>query len=327
MSIDLRESLRSASAESIPPLDVAALQARTRRLRRRRTVGRVVGVLTVALVALSATTVLSDRDADTPHVRVASPPTPASATDEGVRLTSRLPPGWFQADAPLVPNLSSPEEILAAGTVPLRADSNGPGCDAQLPKGTLDMMQPTDAFVWMTQAVAVAGQPLFDVDGRDFPARPSHFSLEQFGSFPCDNPPLWSYPHLTFHWLWFNEGGHVIGAYVVLGDQISAERQNEVWTFLDSVEFAGVQIKPVTPGTASPSDCVASGTDSTIVPSVLGYPLGHAIDVMQRAGLNVVGYGAHEPDPTGPTARVRAQEPGAGLRVPLGACVGFRTDG
>jgi hypothetical protein len=52
-----------------------------------------------------------------------------------------------------------------------------------------------------------------------------------------------------------------------------------------------------------------------------------AIDMVQAAGLNVVDDGVVEGDPTGEGARVRAQEPGGGTHVPLGACVGFRTEG
>jgi beta-lactam-binding protein with PASTA domain len=64
-----------------------------------------------------------------------------------------------------------------------------------------------------------------------------------------------------------------------------------------------------------------------VAPDVIGKTVPDAIDVVQAAGLNVVDDGVVEGDPTGEGARVRAQEPGGGTRVPLGACVGFRTEG
>jgi hypothetical protein len=75
------------------------------------------------------------------------------------------------------------------------------------------------------------------------------------------------------------------------------------------------------------ADVSASGEAATVVPDVIGEILPDAIDIVQGAGLNVVDDGVPEGDPTGEGARVRAQEPHAGAHVPLGACVGFRTDG
>jgi hypothetical protein len=77
---------------------------------------------------------------------------------------------------------------------------------------------------------------------------------------------------------------------------------------------------------ATASKCVASGEAATVVPDVLGETLPDAIDIVQGAGLNVVDDGVPEGDPTGEAARVRAQEPGAGDHVPVGTCVGFRTE-
>jgi beta-lactam-binding protein with PASTA domain len=71
---------------------------------------------------------------------------------------------------------------------------------------------------------------------------------------------------------------------------------------------------------------VSSGEAATVVPDVLGEALPDAIDIVQGAGLNVVDDGVPEGDRTGGAARVRAQEPGAGDHVPLGNCVGFRTE-
>ena len=63
-----------------------------------------------------------------------------------------------------------------------------------------------------------------------------------------------------------------------------------------------------------------------MVPDVIGEILPDAIDIVQGAGLNVVDDGVPEGDPTGEAAKVRAEEPPGGEHVPLGACVGFRTE-
>lgn len=79
--------------------------------------------------------------------------------------------------------------------------------------------------------------------------------------------------------------------------------------------------------TSATPTCVARGEAATAVPNVLGETLPDAIAIVQGAGLNVVDGGVPEGGPTGEGARVRAQEPSAGEQVPLGACVGFRTEG
>lgn len=76
----------------------------------------------------------------------------------------------------------------------------------------------------------------------------------------------------------------------------------------------------------SPGECVADGPPTIEVPEALGLPLEEAAIRMQQAGLTVVGSGtAGAGDSTEPDAVVQAQEPPAGVSVPAGACVGFRT--
>jgi hypothetical protein len=79
--------------------------------------------------------------------------------------------------------------------------------------------------------------------------------------------------------------------------------------------------------TSAAPTCVARGEAATAVPNVLGETLSNAIAIVQGAGLNVVDGGVPEGDPMGQGARGIAQEPSAGEQVPLGACVGFRTEG
>jgi hypothetical protein len=76
----------------------------------------------------------------------------------------------------------------------------------------------------------------------------------------------------------------------------------------------------------SPDECIADGPRTVEVPDAVGLPLEEAAIRMQVGGLTVVGSGVAEADdPSDPEAVVQAQEPPAGVSVPVGACVGFRT--
>lgn len=77
----------------------------------------------------------------------------------------------------------------------------------------------------------------------------------------------------------------------------------------------------------SPEECVVDGAATVEVPDAVGLTLNEAAIRVQTAGLTVVGSGTPSGDPTDDDAVVRAQEPPAGARVPMGACVGFRTSG
>ncbi len=88
------------------------------------------------------------------------------------------------------------------------------------------------------------------------------------------------------------------------------------------------QAVTVTVATASvgpPVDCQVAGVDMITVPDLIGVSLGDAVTRARASGLQVVGMGTSSGDPSGPAAMVRAQNPEQGLRVPAGACIGFRT--
>jgi hypothetical protein len=79
------------------------------------------------------------------------------------------------------------------------------------------------------------------------------------------------------------------------------------------------------PGTVVDHACAASGPDEIAVPNVVGTKLADAIEIVNAAGLNVIDMGVPDGDPTGPNTRVIAQEPPPDIKVPRGACIGFRT--
>jgi hypothetical protein len=71
--------------------------------------------------------------------------------------------------------------------------------------------------------------------------------------------------------------------------------------------------------------CQVDGPDVITVPNVVGKPLGDAITRARARGLLVVDSGVRPGDPSDPSARVLSQKPQADVRVPAGACIGFRT--
>jgi PASTA domain len=95
------------------------------------------------------------------------------------------------------------------------------------------------------------------------------------------------------------------------------------------------RLLPTTPSTRHPTTAAATGATSApairtapgntrgyAVPDVLGRTLAQAKRVMRVAGLQGA---ASDRDPQGPTAVVVAQEPPAGVLVPPGSVIGFRT--
>jgi hypothetical protein len=76
---------------------------------------------------------------------------------------------------------------------------------------------------------------------------------------------------------------------------------------------------------ATGSKCDDSRPTMVTAPDVTGEHLRDAITIMRDAGLTVISSGVPDGDPVDANAIVRVQVPPAGLQVPLGTCVGFRT--
>lgn len=71
--------------------------------------------------------------------------------------------------------------------------------------------------------------------------------------------------------------------------------------------------------------CQVEGQNFVTVPILIGKPLAEAAAKARASGLQLVGTGVSGGDPDGAAARVFAQKPPSGTRVPVGACIGFRT--
>jgi hypothetical protein len=83
---------------------------------------------------------------------------------------------------------------------------------------------------------------------------------------------------------------------------------------------------PVTSPAEARSDdgrvaCQVEGQNFVTVPVLIGKPLAEAAAKARAGGLQLVGTGMSG----GATARVFAQKTPSGIRVPVGACIGFRT--
>ncbi len=242
MALDISTLLDEAAPVPRHAVDVVAVRARARQLDSRRRRALLTGALAVMIVVVVVSFAFFGRSSTTQRVHIAGttpiPAPPTTVTFDGDGDTVQLADGWSRADGLLVPYLLDPHELGSFATIPLAADDQGPGCDAQLPKGALDALQPTDAFVWIAEANPAfqSTYPQDVVGSTTFPTRPEHFSSNQFAPFDCAGP-TWSYPHATFGDYWFTDNGRTLGAYVVLGDQASAERAAQVFALLDSLQF------------------------------------------------------------------------------------------
>ena len=87
---------------------------------------------------------------------------------------------------------------------------------------------------------------------------------------------------------------------------------------------------PVIPSTEGRSGdvgvaCQVEGQDFVSVPYLIGKRLLDAAARARASGLQLVGTGVSGGDPAGASAKVVAQKPPGGTRVPVGSCIGFRT--
>jgi hypothetical protein len=259
---DLRERLDAAAGEPEHALDVERLERRTARLRVRRRVRRLTTAVIVIVVGFVGVLRYSANGSGDRTSRVATPATPTPSPLQVFDAAGdqvALPSGWFRAAVPLTPSLLWPKEILAVAAIPLAPDDRGPGCDTQLPRGTLERMTPTDAFVWLVESTPPSNpRGVTYPDPSDLPPRPTHFDLGRFRALECSGP-TWRFPDLRFRQFYFQQNSRGFGAYVVLGDKVTTKRKAQVRSVLDSLDLASpttgetIRVEPVSGGT----DCVS----------------------------------------------------------------------
>jgi hypothetical protein len=153
--------------------------------------------------------------------------------DENDLFTVTYPNDWVVSDQPIQPKLSSPFEILALATYPLRPGGEAVA-DFQLPSNAVEDLGPNDILIWLNDA----GK------GNDMPARPSAFGP----STPCDD---WSRlcpepkgdwiptPGIHGWWMGFHDAGRKFYVFVGMGEQAYADpaRAQLAWDVLDSLRF------------------------------------------------------------------------------------------
>jgi hypothetical protein len=110
----------------------------------------------------------------------------------------------------------------------------------------------------------------------------------------------------------------VIGAAVVVGVGLLAVAGRLLPAMPSSRPPAGDVVTVIAP----PPEPSGPTTLGVLVPQVVEQRVGQARTALEAAGLSS---GVYERDPQGRDAVVVAQEPPAGVRVPPGSVVGFRT--
>jgi hypothetical protein len=153
--------------------------------------------------------------------------------DEDNLFTVTYPADWIPSDQPINTWVSSPFEILALATYPLR-----PGGDAvtdfQLPSNAIDDLGPNDILIWISEAG----------DAEGFPPRPQRFEPSE----PCESwtrlcpepeGRAFDIPSVRGWWLGFGDAERGIYAFVGMGEQAFSDpaRAQLAWDVLDSLRF------------------------------------------------------------------------------------------
>lgn len=149
-----------------------------------------------------------------------APPASTGTTPESVvgveGLSVLVPEGWSLTEANLSPYMSDPRGLFVVSSFPVdAAASQTPACDAQVPVSVAGPTTPAGAFVWVTEAGAVAIQSS-QHEGRAVRLRPEMITAAGISDFECGD-----LAHL--YNIWFEEDGRLIGIYIGIGDQTSTE--------------------------------------------------------------------------------------------------------
>jgi hypothetical protein len=156
--------------------------------------------------------------------------------DEVDRFTVTYPSDWIVADEAVNTWLSSPAEILALATYPLRPGGEAVN-DAQVPSEAIEDLGPNDVFIWLLDAS----------DDEGFPPRPGGFepsepcqgdNWDELCPEPEGRGPL-DIPGIRSWWLGFHDAGRGFYVFVGMGEQVYADpaRAAQAWDVLDSLRF------------------------------------------------------------------------------------------
>ena len=158
--------------------------------------------------------------------------------DEANGFTVTYPSEWHVADDRINTWVTSPEEILALATYPLRSGGHAV-TDFQLPSKAAADLGPDDILIWVSEEGAES----------QFPDRPERFGpLLVCDGFTrlCPEPhgDQVGVPGIHGWWIPFGDQGRGFYAFVGMGERVYAEekRAQWAWAVLDSLRFA----RPVT---------------------------------------------------------------------------------
>ncbi len=158
--------------------------------------------------------------------------------DENDLFTATYPNDWRVSDEPIQPNVSSPFEILALATYPLRPGGEAV-IDFQLPSNAVEDLGPNDILIWLNDAG----------EGNGMPARPSAFEpstpCEKWSRLCLEPKGDWTrgfdkpIPGVHGWWLGFHDSGRQFYVFVGMGEQVYADpaRAQLAWDVLDSLRF------------------------------------------------------------------------------------------
>ena len=232
----LAEILESALGDLHPVPDTDRV---IRRGTKRRVMRSMASLATVAVfvgATIWAASVVRSGDPEPPSVSGATDDEMTTFHDEVDRFTVTYPSDWIVSDEAVNTWLSSPVEILALATYPLRPGGEAVN-DAQVPSNAIEDLGPNDVFIWLLDAG----------DDESFPPRPGGFEpsepcqgddWDQLCPEPEGRGPL-DIEGIRSWWLGFHDAGRGFYVFVGMGEDVYADpaRAAQAWDVLDSLRF------------------------------------------------------------------------------------------
>jgi hypothetical protein len=162
-----------------------------------------------------------------------------TVVDRDAGFTIDVPPGWVATTDNLIPMLTSPVEILSAGTFPLTRpadpEQQSAGCDAQIPAAAV---QGGPADVFATIQDAEAGHPDVFPPAATVSRRADHIigegSFEFVPSRTDFSCATHQRPGTEARWIWFGSDTRSFYLAVVIGPDATGETRKMLWLMLDS---------------------------------------------------------------------------------------------
>jgi hypothetical protein len=264
--IDKRDArlgeLLDRSVRAIEPAeDVELAMARGERRRTIRRVAMVVYVTAfVAVVAVAAVVVQSD-DSTEPVTgeTTSSAPTVIHYRDDAHGFEMTYPADWFRAEQNLMPELTTPVEILSLATYPLEHRARDLAFDARLP-GIAARVGVDGIFITLQESHDSPGFP-DDRPATFDPAVTGECSKGNCLGIPMSDencPDGYACPEGGYHawWIPFRDQERAFYAFVAMGDGAFDDlgRYQLPWQILDSLRF----------------DQAAAGRVFALCPSIVG---------------------------------------------------------